>query len=89
MNDRETRRYNCFGRIDSFGQDNSADSAPNGEGAKHLATLADIIGQLDQAKAGQQGGGATSKAVLLDALRLDIQNISRTAEVAVGKKGGW
>lgn len=84
MNDRETRRYDMFGRADTFGKDNAADFPAATEGAKHFAALGQVIADLDDAKAGQKPGGATAKSVLLDALRLDVQNIARTAR-AIGQ----
>ena len=89
MNDRETRRYDMFGRVKTFGTDNATDFAAGGEAQKRFANVAKVITDLDAAKAAQQSGGVTAKEVLLDALRLDLQNISRTAEVAEGKRGGW
>ena len=89
MNDRETRRYDMFGRVQTFGTDNTADFAPGGEGKKHFASFGQVIKDLDTEKAKQQGGGTTALEIRYDALRLDLQNITRTAEVAVGKKGGW
>ena len=79
MNDRETRRYQTFGRIQTFGKTNTADFAPAGEAVKRFTNIAKVITDLDAAKAGQQSGGATAKEVLLDALRLDLQNVARTA----------
>lgn len=79
MNDRETRRYQMFGRVDTFGKTNTADFAPAGEAAKRFTNIAKAITDLDAAKAGQQSGTATAKDVLLDALRLDLQNVARTA----------
>src|SRR5712691_11320026 len=83
MNDRETRRY------DTFGKDNAADFAAGSEGAKHFAALGQIITGLDEAKASQKPGGATAKSVLLDALRLDIQNIARTARAIAQDEPGF
>jgi hypothetical protein len=79
MNDRETRRYDMFGRVTTFGQSNAADFTAGSEATKRFGNLATIITGLDQAKAAQQGGGSTAKSVLLDALRLDVQNVTRTA----------
>lgn len=79
MNDRETRRYDMFTRVQTFGRDHAADFAPGGKAATHLASLAQITADLDTAKATQEGGRATAKVVLLDALRLDLQDIARTA----------
>ena len=74
MNDRETRRYDMFGRAKTFGQTNAADFAAGGEATKRFGNVSKIITDLDKAKAGQQRDGTTSKAVLRDALRLDVQN---------------
>ena len=79
MNNRETRRYDMFGRAKTFGQTTTADFAPGSEATKRFGNISNLITALDKAKAAQQGGGTTSKAVLLDALRLDVQNITRTA----------
>ena len=79
MNDRETARYDMFGRVQTFGTDNAADFAIGGKALGHFANITQIIRDLDLAKAGQIGGGVTAKSVLLDALRLDVQNIRRTA----------
>jgi len=79
MNDREARRYDVFGRVDTFGKANAADFAAGGEAKQRFTNLGNIITGLDQAKASQRRGGSTTKAVLLDALRLDVQNITRTA----------
>lgn len=39
MNDRETRRYDMFGRVQTFGTDNTAD----GEAKKRFANVGQII----------------------------------------------
>jgi hypothetical protein len=79
MNDRSTRRYDVFGRVTTFGNQNTADFAVGSDAKKHFANLAQISQQLDQKKAGQQPGSATPKSVRLDALRLDVQTIARMA----------
>jgi hypothetical protein len=68
-----------FGREKTFGQTNAADFAAGSEALKHFGNLNTIITGLDKAKAAQQGGGVTAKSVLLDGLRLDVQNVTRTA----------
>ncbi len=85
MNDRETARYNMFGRVQTFGNDNTAGS----KATAHFTAIAQVVKDLDTAKAGQQGGGATAKEVLLDALRLDIQNIGRTARAIAQDEPGF
>jgi len=89
MNDRETARYDMFGRAETFGKDNAADFAAGSKAATHFASIAQVIKDLDAAKAGQQGGGVTAKEVLLDALRLDIQNIGRTARAIAQDEPGF
>ena len=89
MSDRAIHCFDVDSRVQTFGKDHTADFAPGSKAAGHFATLAQTITGLDTAKAGQDGGTATAKAVLFDALRLDLQNIARTAEVAAGKSGGW
>ncbi len=89
MNDRETRRYKMFGRVKTFGADNTLDFAVGGEAQKRFANIATIITDLDDAKAAQQGGSNTAKEVLLDALRLDLQNITRTARAIAQDEPGF
>ena len=90
MNERETRRYEMFGRVQTFGQDNQDDSAPDSVAATSFANLAQIIQDLDAAKVAQQGGPtAASKEVLLDALRLDLQNVVRTARAIAQDAPGF
>lgn len=84
MNDRETRRYDKFTREAAFGTANAADFPNNSQGKVRFGNLTQVIAGLDDAKAGQQGGGNTAKSVLMDALRLDVLNIRRTA-VALGQ----
>ncbi len=68
-----------FGRVDSFGREQKIDFAPKSKAVDHFAEITRIIQNLDTAKARQGSGGATAKSVLLDAIRLDLQNIARTA----------
>jgi hypothetical protein len=68
-----------FVRVQTFGTDNSADFAPASTAATNLATVTTVVNGLNTAKAGQKPGRDTSKEVLLDAIRLDLQNITRTA----------
>lgn len=89
MNDRETRRYDMFGRVQTFGTDNSTDFAAGGEAQKHFANLGQILSDLDDAKAAQVGGGSTALEVLFDALRLDLQNITRTASAIAQDEPGF
>jgi len=79
MNDRENRRYQMFGRVQTFGQNNASDFAADSKATGHFSAISSIIQEIDAAKALQQGGNATAKEVLLDGLKLDLQNIGRTA----------
>lgn len=68
-----------FGRVQTFGQTNASDFAADSKATGHFTNTGNIIQQIDAAKALQKGGDATAKEVLLDGLRLDLQNIARTA----------
>ncbi len=78
MDDYSFARYEKFGRSYAFGQKNLADVAGT-DAPQHLTNLQKDIAGLDAAKAGQGGGSATPATVLIDALRLDVQNVTRTA----------
>ena len=68
MSDRAIHRFDVESRIQTFGKDHTADLAADRKAAGHLATLAQTLTDLD-----------TAKAVLFDAVRLDLQSIARTA----------
>ena len=88
MNDRETRRYDLFSRVQTFGIGNAVDFAAGSKAAGHFARLAQIIRDLDGEKARQGGGSATAKDVVFDSLRLDLQAIARTARaIDAGEPG--
>ena len=88
MNDREARRHDMFGRVQTFGNANAADFAAGSKAAGHFASLAQIVRDLDVEKARQDGGSATAKEVLVDSLRLDLQGIARTARaIDAGEPG--
>ena len=89
MNDRETIRHDMFGRVDTFGRDGAADFIPTSEATKRFANIQRIIADLDREKANQKGGSATAKEVLLDALRLDLQNVARTARAIAQDEPGF
>jgi hypothetical protein len=80
MNDRAVRRYEMFKRVDVFGNENAADFSQGSEALKRFGNIKQTIKGLDAAKAGQKNPGTTTVAVLLDALRLDVQNLARTAD---------
>ena len=89
MNDRERRRSDAFGRAQTFCTLNAADIAAGSKAATCAANLGKITADLDAAKAVQSGGGATAKAVILDGLRLDVQNITRTARSIAQDEPGF
>jgi hypothetical protein len=78
MNDRDQRRYNRAINVRTFGETNSADFAIGSKAKTLFVTLDDLIERLDNAKA-DQTPARVSKETLLDALLLDLKNISRTA----------
>ena len=79
MNEREVKRYEMFNRVATFGHDNAADFTAASNAAGLFAQLTSVIQEVNAARKGQQGGRATARAVLLDALRIDLKNIARTA----------
>lgn len=88
MNDRETRRYEMFGRVITFGKDRAAEFPPGSAAAGHFTKLEEVVADLDAAKATQGSGGGTAKEVLLDALRMDVHNIVRTARALALEEPG-
>ncbi len=89
MTERETRRYAMLGRVETFGKNNAADFAAKSQAKLRFANITEIIGNLDAAKANQQAGGATAKEVMLDSLRLDLQNLARTARAIAQDEPGF
>jgi hypothetical protein len=59
--------------------ENAADFAAGSKALEYFTSLRGIITQLETTEATQKGGSAAPKEVLLDSLRLDTQNIARTA----------
>jgi hypothetical protein len=82
MNDRDILRKERLERVTTFRTDNATDFTPGGKAAKLFDGVASIVADLDKAKVGQLRTPVT-KATLLDALRLDLQDIARTAR-AIG-----
>ncbi|HEY5346203.1 MAG TPA: hypothetical protein VIK62_07650 [Verrucomicrobiae bacterium] len=89
MDKPETHRYDTFQRVKTFGTDSTADFAPGGTAATNFTIITSVITGLDTAKAGQKPGKNTSKEVLVDGLRLDIQNITRTASAIALEQPGF
>ena len=78
-----------FGRVEIFGKTNAADFAARSQAGKRIAAIAQIIHDLDSAKAGQQPGRATVKDALLEALRQDLNSIVRTARAIAQDEPGF
>lgn len=89
MNDREVKRYEMFNRVVTFGHDNAADFTADSKAAGLFAQLIAVMQQVDAARTGQMGGRATARSVLLDALRIDLKNIARTAREIEDDKPGF
>jgi hypothetical protein len=88
MNDRDQRRYDRATRVQTFGTANAADFVAGGKAKTHFANIDGLIDQLDDAKAGQTPN-RVSKETLLDALSLDLRNISRTAGQISATENGF
>jgi hypothetical protein len=88
MDDRSAARYDKFVRVLNFGRANQADVATT-DAPQHLDKLDAVIKGLDKAKAGQKGGSAEAKDVLIDALRIDVANITRTASTIGQDEAGF
>ena len=88
MNDRDIRRYDRGTRVQTFGRQNAGDYAAGSKAKTHFTNVDGLLVQLDDAKAGQ-APNRVSKETLLDALSLDLQNISRTARRIEAKENGF
>jgi phage tail protein X len=77
-----------FARVVDFGRTNLGDTGDT-DASQHLGNLARIIAALGQAKAGQNGGSAEAKDVLIDALRIDLHNVTRTANALAQDDPGF
>jgi hypothetical protein len=89
MNARDKRRYDAFKRIQTFGDTNTADFAAGSVAQTNFSTIDQVIAGLDTAKAGQMDNADTSKDTLYDAVRLDIQSITRTAAAIDQEEPGF
>ena len=90
MNDRELCRADRLDRVIVFGDDNGADFAAASKATQGFTRLRAIQSALNQAKIGQQvPTGRTALEVLFDALRLDLQNIARTARSIAQEQPGF
>ncbi len=88
MNDRDVRRHDRATRVQTFGRENTADFAAGSKAKTHFANIDGFMGDLDDAKAGQNPN-RVSKETLLDALSLDLQNIARTARSLEDRENGF
>lgn len=79
MNDRITRHYNAFTRITAYGTSNAAAFGVKSALPGYFTELGALLKKMDDAKAGQLGGGADVTAGLLAAVQDDLQSIGRIA----------
>src|SRR5712671_5191965 len=79
MIDRDKRQYDRLKRTQTFGNVNAADFVAGSIATANFTTIDQVIAGLEEAKAGQVVNANTSQETLLTAVKLDIQNITRTA----------
>lgn len=89
MEERETRYYEMFGRVVSFGIENAADFDPASATAGHFGVLASKHDKLTVARSNQQHASAEARQALIDALRHDISDIARTARALAQLDAGF
>jgi hypothetical protein len=90
MNNREQYRADRVDRVLVFGDENAADFAAGGKAAESFTRLRAIQAALGQARVGQQvPTGRTALEVLFDALRMDLQNLTRTARTIAQEQPGF
>jgi hypothetical protein len=75
-------------RVQTFGIQNTADFAAGSKAQTHFTNIDTLLGKLDQAKAGQIPARA-GKAVLFQALDLDLVNLARTARQIEKTENGF
>ncbi len=78
MEDRDERRFDRGTRVQTFVEENSADFSGNQIVAEELGKLDGYIDDINAARVGQTPN-RVSKSTLRDALKLDLQNVARTA----------
>lgn len=85
MEDTQNRRHEMFVRVKGFGVGHANDFAPNGLGTQLFADLGGIVAQLDNHASAEASGvgtareGTSTRAAARQALRDDLEAISRTA----------
>ena len=89
MNDRDSRRYTMFERVQTFGQENAADFLPDSPGGARFAAITQILHDIDSAKAVQQLGGATAKEAVIETLRESLRKVVRTARAVAQDDAGF
>ncbi len=85
MNDREIRKLNMFVRVRDFGLEHSSDFAANSLGKQLFTQIGSIVAEFEAHAASQNTGtglskqGTTSRAQARQALRDDLEAITRTS----------
>ena len=85
MNDKIRVRFEAFERMVAFGRKYAGRFAAGSVALLRFANLGQKVAGLTDQKAKQGHISATPKSVLIDAVRLDVQNITRTAR-AIGQE---
>lgn len=81
MNDRDKRHYDSYKHVQVFGAANTGDFAAGSLAQKNFGYLDEVITGLKDVIAAQMSNANTSLGVLYDTVKLDIQNITRTAAI--------
>lgn len=89
MKARLKRRFEMFGRLQTFSEVHGADFDPSSIASKEFANITQINNQLTAAGAGQHPGRDTAKAILLERIYRDVQKILRTAEAIALEEPGF
>ena len=89
MNERADLRYERAVRMKTFGTANGGDFAAGSIATALFAENKQLVDDVDTAKADQRRSADTGKEILVDALRLDMKNITRTARAIALKEPGF
>lgn len=83
MDARALNTLDMFINVNQFGQDNTSDFSPYADAVAGFAAITEVIRNLRESAATQTSGAVgrttTQKAVLRDAIRRQMKDISRTA----------